>query len=67
MVTRDPKTCGNHASIIIGKKKIGGKCHYLVRNTWGKDCSKYDWKCDTLEMVKGWVFGLKKKLYSIIF
>jgi hypothetical protein len=44
MTTRDVKTCGNHASIIIGKRNIGGKCHYLLRNTWGDECD-YDWKC----------------------
>ena len=53
MVTRDPNSCGNHASIIIGKKKINGRCHYLLRNTWGKDCSKYDWKCETIGKNEG--------------
>ena len=44
MTTRDIKTCGNHASVIIGKRNIAGKCHYLLRNTWGDECD-YDWKC----------------------
>lgn len=39
------KDCGPHASVIIGKKKIEGKCNYLIRNTWGSGCDQYDWKC----------------------
>lgn len=45
IVTRDTKSCGGHASIIMGKKEIGGKCHYLIRNSWGTKCDKYDWTC----------------------
>ncbi len=72
MVTRDPKTCGGHASIIIGQKKIGGRCHYLIRNTWGKDCSKYDWKCETIGKGEGmgiWVEegALFKNLMSMTY
>lgn len=44
MIAKDEEKCGNHASIIIGMSKIGGKCHYLIRNTWGKRCD-YDWPC----------------------
>lgn len=33
---------GQHASVIAARKLIGGKCRYLIRNTWGKDsCSAY--------------------------
>jgi hypothetical protein len=39
------KDCGPHASVIIGKKKIEGKCNYLIRNTWGSRCDGYDWSC----------------------
>ncbi len=43
--------CGEHASILMGrtKNKLTGKCQYLIRNSWGKDCSNYaskDWKCE---------------------
>jgi hypothetical protein len=38
------RSCGNHASVLIGKKRIKGKCHFLLRNTWGDTCP-YDWKC----------------------
>lgn len=27
--------CSEHESMIVGKKKIAGKCHFLLRNTWG--------------------------------
>jgi len=37
--------CGNHASIIVGKRARGGRCQFLVRNTWGNSC-KYDWECE---------------------
>lgn len=31
------KTHGFHAGIVAGRKWIGGKCQYLVRNSWGPD------------------------------
>ncbi|HXH32558.1 MAG TPA: hypothetical protein VNJ01_17290 [Bacteriovoracaceae bacterium] len=39
--------CGQHASIVVGKKMIGGACHLLVRNTWGKefDSNNKKWTC----------------------
>lgn len=37
--------CGNHASIIVGKRARGGRCQFLVRNTWGNSCG-YDWECE---------------------
>lgn len=37
--------CGNHASIIVGKRARGGRCQFMVRNTWGDSC-KYDWECE---------------------
>ena len=39
--------CGAHESLIVGKKKIAGSCHLLLRNTWGNgfsDATK-NWKC----------------------
>ena len=35
--TNNVKTsdCGPHESLVVGKKKIGNQCHYLVRNSWG--------------------------------
>lgn len=33
---------GGHASTIIGRKSIGGVCHYLVRNSWGTTCAYKD-------------------------
>jgi hypothetical protein len=37
--------CGNHASIIVGKRARGGRCQFLVRNTAGNNCG-YDWECE---------------------
>ncbi|MDA8793771.1 hypothetical protein N9N67_11035, partial [Bacteriovoracaceae bacterium] len=30
--------CNPHASVILGRKKVGEKCHFLVRDTQGVDC-----------------------------
>jgi hypothetical protein len=39
--------CGQHESIIVGKKIIGESCHFLLRNTWGTGFNTYTkgWKC----------------------
>jgi hypothetical protein len=37
--------CGNHASLIVGKRARGGRCQFMVRNTWGDSC-RYDWECE---------------------
>ncbi|MBF0205692.1 MAG: hypothetical protein HQK53_02275 [Oligoflexia bacterium] len=52
----DNSTPGNaniidgHASLIIGRRNIAGRCQYLVRNSWGEDCStmriSQDFECD---------------------
>lgn len=31
----------NHASLIVGRRMRGGKCEYLVRNSWGRSCGYY--------------------------
>jgi hypothetical protein len=50
--------CGGHESLIVGKKKIGDQCHFLLRNSWGNgfSSSTKNWKClcknrETGEMV----------------
>jgi hypothetical protein len=40
----DRKTCRPHASLVVGKKKIGGICHYLLKNYYGDKCD-YPWPC----------------------
>lgn len=30
---------GPHESVIVGRKFAQGSCHYLVRNSWGEQCS----------------------------
>lgn len=39
--------CSPHDALIVGKKKIDGQCHYLLRNTWGSGFhpSNKDRKC----------------------
>jgi hypothetical protein len=39
----DPKVFYNHYSSIFGRRlnKETNKCEYLIRNTWGTDCSIY--------------------------
>ena len=37
--------CGNHASLVVGKRARGGRCQFLVRNTWGNSC-RYKWECE---------------------
>lgn len=41
------ENCGAHESLIVGKKKIGESCHFLLRNTWGSGFGKStdNWKC----------------------
>ncbi len=41
------RDCGYHASLIIGHRLVNHKDEFLIRNSWGTDCSKYhsDWKC----------------------
>lgn len=34
------KGCGKHASLIVGSRSVGGKCQYLLRNSWGSTSYK---------------------------
>jgi hypothetical protein len=34
-------SCKGHASLVIGKRWEGGKCEFLIRNSWGTDCDQY--------------------------
>jgi hypothetical protein len=48
MLTEDVKKtfkdqAGNHYVLVIGRRKNSqNQCEYLVRSSWGKDCSIYD-------------------------
>lgn len=33
--------CGNHAVSVVGSRCVGGKIQFLMRNSWGSDCSFY--------------------------
>lgn len=37
--------CSPHVSLIVGKRVRNFYCEFLVRNTWGNYCDKYDWEC----------------------
>ncbi len=37
----DPGIHDMHASSVIGRRVIGGKCFYQVRNSWGPSCDHY--------------------------
>ena len=39
---------GGHQSLLIGRKSISGKCHYLVRNSWLPSCEGIfpEWPCE---------------------
>lgn len=30
-----------HAVLVVGQKEINGECRYILRNSWGTRCSKY--------------------------
>lgn len=41
--------CGKHTVLVIGRKRVGNTCRYLVRNSWGTGCGKYwmaGWDCE---------------------
>ncbi len=35
--------CGGHASILVGKREVNGKCQYLLKNSWNSPgiCAKH--------------------------
>ena len=43
----DPSIIGNHYSVIVGRRKVENSCQYLIRNSWGPDCSIYPAPFDT--------------------
>ncbi|KYG63323.1 hypothetical protein AZI85_04635 [Bdellovibrio bacteriovorus] len=61
---------GDHSSVIAARKMIAGKCQYLIRNTWGSDCSiyyaKFHKRCEKGNV---WVTKeeLKESLYSVVY
>ncbi|WP_374076269.1 hypothetical protein [Bdellovibrio bacteriovorus] len=60
----------DHSSIIAARKMIQGKCQYLIRNTWGSDCSTYYPKFRSrCEKGNVWITKeeLKESLYSVTY
>lgn len=40
--------CSGHQSLLIGRRSVGKKCQYLIRNSWGTTCTPYhsNWDCE---------------------
>lgn len=36
------KNCHYHESLVVGQKRLGDSCHYLVRNTWGSNWTAHN-------------------------
>lgn len=36
------KGCEYHESLVVGQKKIGNSCHFLIRNTWGSQWTSHN-------------------------
>jgi hypothetical protein len=56
--------CKIHGSVIIGRKSDSeGRCHYLIRNSWGTDY-KYSWPSSGGDV---WVseYMLKRNIYQV--
>ena len=58
--------CKPHASLIMGRRSRNGKCEFLLRNSWGKNCA-YDDKFDC-EEGNIWIEDkvLKKNLMNLV-
>jgi hypothetical protein len=60
--------CGGHASLIIGRRRVGKSCQLLVRNSWGTSCNAYsnDFECENGNI---WVDEniLKKNLMDVTY
>ena len=58
-----------HASSIVGSRPVGARCQYLIRNSWGKNCSKETSLsvCDKDDPGNYWVFDsdLEKTLSAV--
>lgn len=58
---------GWHGSSITGRRWNSGRCEYKVRNSWGKDCSSYNYlsiiECNREE---GSFWVTEQKLYEMV-
>ena len=68
------KNCGRHASVILGQRKRKGRCQYLVRDSHGTDCKRYNrkWSCSGGSYNEGfgiWLDGeaLAKNMYRLMY
>lgn len=66
----DPDEFADHSSAILARKLIGNKCHYLVRDNSGLECSdffpQYRKRCQDAEV---WVTEeeLGASMYSVVY
>ena len=64
-IWKDNNACGSHASVIVGTAVDSkGQCTYVLRNSWGKDCKKYDRSYDCKD---GHVYIPKETLVQQMF
>ncbi len=55
--TKMKSDCHGHASILVGQRERGGRCEFLLRNTWGSECM-YDWECQKDSLKNGNTVGV---------
>lgn len=55
----EKKQCNMHASVVVGYRESHGRDFFLVRNSWGGNCSRYAWECE-----KGQIWVPAKELMS---
>ncbi len=58
-----------HSALIIGRKynKEKKSCEYLVRNSWGKNCSVYKESGITCDPETGYIYLSKEELFPSIY
>jgi hypothetical protein len=39
--THQKCSCSPHAMVVVGRKKVGNSCTYILRNSWGQGCGGY--------------------------
>ena len=64
-IWKDEKACGPHASVVVGTALDSkGRCTFVVRNSWGKNCGYYDRNYDCKD---GHVYIPKSTLIQQVF
>lgn len=57
---------GEHSSLIVARKKMGGSCYYFIRDSYGKTCEQYRTKFSSrCEKSQGGLWVKESELNSI--